>query len=95
MDTPKTHPGKTKTWTLINMRTLWSPDPGRPVCQHESIIHLHTGSSVLVGEHGAVAALLTDIQVAALPAADLSAAEGATFTALTLPVQPARRAAHF
>lgn len=61
----------------------------------ESIIHLYTGSLVLVGERGAVAPLLTDIQVATLPAADLSAAEGATFTTFTLSVQPARRAAHF
>lgn len=56
---------------------------------------LQAVSLVLVGVWGAVAALLTAIGIAALPAADLSTAKRTAFTSFTLPVQPARRAAHF
>lgn len=56
---------------------------------------LQADSTVLVGLWGAVAAFLTAIRVAALPAADMSAAERTAFPSFTLPVQPARRTAHF
>lgn len=56
---------------------------------------LQADSMVLVGLWGAVAAFLTAIRVAALPAADMSAAERTAFPSITLPVQPARRTAHF
>lgn len=56
---------------------------------------LQAHSLMLEGARGAVAALLAAIGVAALSAADLSAAEWAAFSSFTLPVQPARRAAHF
>lgn len=56
---------------------------------------LQADSMVLVGLWGAVAAFLTAIRVAALPAADMSAAERTAFPSFTLPVQPARRTAHF
>lgn len=61
---------------------------------HVQAAHLHAGSAVLVGVQGTVAALLAAVRVAALPAADLGAAEGAAFATLTLSVQAARRAAH-
>lgn len=61
---------------------------------HAHAAHLHTGPVVLVGVQGAVAALLAAVRVAALPAADLGAAEGAAFATLTLSVQAARRAPH-
>ena len=48
--------------------------------------YLQTGSLVLVGVPRTVAALITAIGVAALPAADLSAAERTAFTTFTLPV---------
>lgn len=57
--------------------------------------YLKTGSLVLVSVPRTVAALITAIGVAALPAADLSAAERTAFTTFTLPVQPARGAADF
>lgn len=61
---------------------------------HAHAAHLHAGPVVLVGVQGAVAALLAAIRVAALPAADLGAAEGAAFATLTLSVQASRRAPH-
>ena len=57
--------------------------------------HLQADTLVLVGVRGAVAALLTAVRVADLSAADLSAAERTAFPSFTLPVQSARRAAHF
>lgn len=89
MGTPKINPGETKhrLQYVCSENNLYLK-----LCQ---LVHLQTGSSVLVGEHGAVAALLTDIQVATLPATDLSTAEGATFTSFTFSVQPARRASYF
>lgn len=57
--------------------------------------HLQADSVVLVGVQGAVAAFLTAVGVAALPAADLSAAERTALATFTFPVQPPRRAAHF
>lgn len=48
---------------------------------------------MLVGVRGAMAALLTAVRVAALSAAELSAAEGTALSTLTLPVQLAWGAA--
>lgn len=88
MGTPSFRPRETKHLTLIGCS---ENNLHLNLCR---LVHLQTGSSVLVGERGAVAALLTDIQVAALPATDVSTAEGATFTTFALSIQPARRASH-
>lgn len=61
----------------------------------EQETHLQADSMMLVGVRGTVAAFLAAIWVTALSAADLCAAEWTAFTSFTLPVQPARRAAHF
>ncbi len=57
--------------------------------------YLQADSLVLVRVRGAVTAFLAAFGVAAFPAADLSTAERTAFTSFTLPVQLARRAAHF